>query len=188
MKFIRLKLNNLRVEDVELNKVLIERGFGLTISLPLPDVNKQTMTNIISHEEIKTNMYEVISFNEFQFTSLHTFLFNISEETFNLLAQSYLTISIPEHNVLGQISMNKLLLAGNYQLKCTVPLVKTVEIDLKKNRRRKADLNDMQDIETHTKSAAGTINIELNLQQGDTDEQRERNYQIKLAQDKAAAI
>jgi hypothetical protein len=77
--------------------------------------------------------------------------------------------------------MNKLLLAGNYQLKCTVPLVKTVEIDLKKNRRRKADLNDMQDIETHTKSAAGTINIELNLQQGDTDEERERNYQIKLA-------
>jgi len=79
MRFIRLKVNNMRIEDPTLNSALIDRGFGLNITLPLPDVIRQT----ISEEEINTNMYEVVAFNEFQFTSLNTFLFKISEQTFN---------------------------------------------------------------------------------------------------------
>ena len=99
--------------------------------------------------------------------------------------------------------MNKLLMAPNFKLALQVPLTKTVIIEsresqktaqekkeellkAKKGRKNLAELKaaqakrerDQQEeiITTH----AGYLELELNLQRGDTEEELERNYQIKL--------
>lgn len=47
---------------------------------------------------------------------------------------------------------------------------------MKADQVKKAKDSQPQKIETH----AGYVEIELNLQRGDTEEELERNYQIKL--------
>jgi hypothetical protein len=86
MRYIRMKIKTLRVEDSDLLRQLISDGFSLTVSLPLADVN----TNTVSDQFIKLNNYDVISYNEFEFTSLNLYNFRLNEETFNDLAQSNL--------------------------------------------------------------------------------------------------
>jgi hypothetical protein len=92
MRYIRMKIKTLKVEDndalCKLNKdgFSIADGFFLTVSLPLADVNN----NNVSDQFIKLNNYDVISGNEFEFTSLNLYNFRINEETFNELAQSNL--------------------------------------------------------------------------------------------------
>ena len=49
--------------------------------------------------------------------------------------------------------------------------------DLKAEQAKRAKDSQPQKIETHV----GYVEIELNLQRGDTEEELERNYQIKLA-------
>ena len=92
--------------------------------------------------------------------------------------------------------MTKLLLAPNFQLKITVPLKKTTIIEAKKkkltpqekkqalldkakNKNKAGDSSDSAR-EQRIVTNAGQIEIEVNLQRGDTEEELERNYQIKL--------
>ena len=86
MRYIRMKIKTLRVENSELLRQLISDGFSLTVSLPLADVN----TNTVSDQFIKLNNYDVISYNEFELTSLNLYNFRLNEETFKDLAQSNL--------------------------------------------------------------------------------------------------
>lgn len=86
MRFIRMKIKSLVVEDGRVLQELIsqtealDKGkFSLTISLPLPDIYKKS----ISHQVVKLNNYSVVSTNEFEFTNLSLYNFMISEETFN---------------------------------------------------------------------------------------------------------
>ena len=145
----------------------------------------------------------MVSENEFEFTSLSLYNFMVSEETFNGLSASHLTVALDDMNIAGKVQMNKLLMAPNFKLAIQVPLTKTVVIEsresqksaqekkeeqlkAKKGRKNLADLkaaqakrerdNQQQVIETH----AGYLELELNLQRGDTEEELERNYQIKL--------
>ena len=90
--------------------------------------------------------------------------------------------------------MTKLLLAKDFQLKTTIPLKKTVILETKKKKltaqEKKQELldkiknknKDQQDSNREQKKVthAGQIEIEINLQRGDTEEELERNYQIKL--------
>lgn len=64
--------------------------------------------------------------NEFAFTSLNLYNFRVNEQTFLPLANAKLQIMLDNKSVHGEMSMNKLLLAHNYQLKCVVPLTKTI--------------------------------------------------------------
>lgn len=84
--------------------------------------------------------------------------------------------------------MNKLLLADNFQLKTKIKLVKTIEIKTakkaekgkkKKGTATKPAKKEEAKIE---KVLAGKIQIEINLQRGDTEEELERNYHLKLKQ------
>jgi len=52
----------------------------------------------------------------------------VSEDTFGQLSQSELKIQIDDSVIAGCISMGKLLLAPNYQLKACVDIVKTTEV------------------------------------------------------------
>ena len=126
--------------------------------------------------------------NEFEFTSLSVYNFKVSEETFGLLSQSEVKISIDDLGAAGSLTMGRLLLAPNFQLKTVVDLTQSVEVEDKtatpsklkqpKNKKSKAhEAVQSTHIET---SVVGQISIELNLQQGDTEEELMRNYKMKL--------
>lgn len=78
MRFIRLKIKTLRIDDQELLQQLIQKGFSLNVTLPLADVYQKT----ISLQHIQLSNYDVISMNEFEFTNLSVYNFKVSEETF----------------------------------------------------------------------------------------------------------
>jgi hypothetical protein len=63
---------------------------------------------------IKLSNYDVVSLNEFEFTSLTLYNFKISEETIADLTQSNLKVSLDDKNVMGTLNMGKLLLAPNF--------------------------------------------------------------------------
>lgn len=86
-------------------------------------------------------------------------------------------------------------MADNFQLVCRIPLKKTVLVEKQQKKTQdvapqakkgakkgaKEDLKakeeqKQQKIESH----AGYVLIEINLQRGDTEEELERNYQLKL--------
>ena len=102
-------------------------------------------------------------------------------------------------NIEGRVKMNKLLMAPNFKLSLQVPMTRTVVIEskaskmtaeqkkeeqikqkkgrknlvqMKEDQAKKAKDSQPQKIETH----AGYVEIELNLQRGDTEEELERNY------------
>jgi len=169
------------------------------VALPLPDVYKRG----ISSQVVKLSNYSVVSENEFEFTSLSLYNFMVSEDTFNKLSASELVVALDGMGIEGRVQMNRLLMAPNFKLSFNLPLTKTVvvesrasqmsaqekkdeQLNAKKGRKSAADLkaaqakrakeSQGQTIETH----AGYVEIELNLQRGDTEEELERNYAIKL--------
>ena len=206
MRFIRMKIKSLVVEDAEVLQELHgqmgelnNKKFALTINLPLPDVYNRCLAS----QNIKLCNYSVVAENEFEFTSLSLYNFMVSEETFNLLSAADLVIGIENMPIEGRVKMNKLLMAPGFKLALRVPLSKTVIIQgraarmtadekkaeamkAKKGRQnlvqKKADEakrekeNSDQKIVTHV----GFLEVEINLQRGDTEEELERNYQIKL--------
>ena len=127
----------------------------------------------------------------------------INEDTFNGLSASDFSIVIDDMDIEGHLQMNRLLLAPDFKLALQVPLTKTVVIESKMSKmsaqerkdeqmkakkgrknvatmeadkaRREADAKD-QVVKTHV----GYVEVELNLQRGDTEEELERNYQMKL--------
>lgn len=114
MKYIRLKIKTLTVEDAELLTQMIEKvhgkGFALIVTLPLADVYQKT----ISHQTIKLTNYSYTAQNEFEFSSMSLYNFRINEETFGDLSGSELKIQIDESGPSGTLKMGKLLLAPNF--------------------------------------------------------------------------
>lgn len=164
-------------------------SFSLTAALPLPDIYKRS----IADQFIKLSNYDIVSVNEFEFTNLSLYNFKVSEETITQLSNANLQIMLDEKSVHGQISMAKLLLAPNFHLKVTIPLKKSVTVEAKKKKLTpqqkkqmmldKAKGKAVDDEETKERTIvthAGQIEVEINLQRGDTEEELERNYQIKL--------
>ena len=105
-------------------------SFSLSAALPLPDIYKQT----ISDQWIKLNNYDVVAVNEFEFTNLSLYNFKVSEETITQLSKANLQIMLDDKSVHGQISMAKLLLAPNFNLKVRIPLKKSVKVEAKKKK------------------------------------------------------
>ena len=191
MKFIRFKIKRMSIDDGDLCQQLINNGFSLTAALPLPDVYKKS----INDQFIKLSNYDVISVNEFEFTSLTLYNFKVSEETITALSNSHIQMMLDDLNVHGQIPMTKLLLAPNFKLRVQIPLKKTVVVEAKKKKmtpqekkmallnKAKGKKKDEEEESAREKTIithAGQIEVEINLQRGDTEEELERNYQIKL--------
>jgi hypothetical protein len=198
MHFIRLKIKSMIIDDNVLLQKLVGNNFGLTVALPLADVYKNT----ISDQFIKLTNPQEVAANEFEFSSLSLYNFRLNEETFHDLSSSFLQIMIDDMNVHGQMPMSKLIMADNFQLICRVPLIKTSVVE--NTRTKKAEVTAPakkgakkgQVVETKAKeknsetssqkveTQVGTILVEINLQRGDTEEELERNYQLKLLQQK----
>lgn len=79
MKFIKIKISTLRIEDEALLHALIDETFSIIVELPMPDIYQKKITM----QQIKLSNYDVVSFNEFAFNNLSLFNFKIDEETFN---------------------------------------------------------------------------------------------------------
>ena len=92
MKYIRLKIKTLTVEDAELLTQMIEKvhgkGFALIVTLPLADVYQKT----ISYQTIKLTNYSYTAQNEFEFSSMSLYNFRVNEETFGDLSGAELKI------------------------------------------------------------------------------------------------
>lgn len=97
MKFIRLKIKSLIVEDNVLLQTLISTNFSLTVALPLADIYK----NNIQDQFIKLTNGKETSFNEFEFSSLSLYNFRVNEETFNSLSGSFLQVMVDGYGVHG---------------------------------------------------------------------------------------
>jgi len=102
-----------------------------------------------------------------------------------LLAQSELQIQIDGFGAKGTILMGKLLLSPNFQLKTTISLGRSLETqDKSKKEKKPAGKGKAVAVVQATPAKViptGSIQIELNLQQGDTEEELMRNYKIKLS-------
>lgn len=120
MKYIKLKIKTLRIENEELLHKLIDHTFNITLDIPLPDIYQKRITN----QHLKLSNYDIVSFNEFVYNSLTLYNFKIDEETFNQLATSHLKVGIEGQDVSGSFMMNKLLLAKNFKMEFKIPLEK----------------------------------------------------------------
>lgn len=67
--------------------------------MPLPDIYKGT----ISNQYVRLNNYTIVAENEFEFTSLSLYNFMVSEQTFNSLSASHLTVALDDLNIAGKI-------------------------------------------------------------------------------------
>jgi hypothetical protein len=79
MRFIKIRITTLRIEDEALLHSLIDETFSIVVDLPMPDIYQKK----ISMQQIKLSNYDIVSFNEFAFNNLSLYNFKIDEETFN---------------------------------------------------------------------------------------------------------
>lgn len=93
MKFIRVKVKNVIIDDQALLPKLIDQGFDLQVSIPLPDIYQKK----ISDQHIHLSNYEVVSYNEFSFNSLSLYNFRVDEETLGAYVSSQIHVMIPDH-------------------------------------------------------------------------------------------
>lgn len=174
MRFIRLKVKNLRIENEELLHNMIDKNFNLQVNIPLPDIYQKA----IHSQKLQMNNYEVLSFNEFAFNSLSLYNFRVDEDTLHEMVQSQLKVSIEEYGVEGTLNMNKLFLAADFRIEIPVQLVQTIQVKRKDDdlptRGKQKDKFMTQHI------PVGTVNLEINLQSGDSEDEIKRNYQIKM--------
>jgi len=77
MKFIRVKVKNVRIESKELLHKMINENFNLKVTTPLPDINQKKITD----QTTQLNNYEVISNCEFAFNSLSLYNFRVDGNT-----------------------------------------------------------------------------------------------------------
>ena len=95
MKFIKLKIKTLRIENEDVLHQLIDTTFKLVIDVPLPDIYQKKVTI----QQLKLSNYDIESFNEFAFNNLGLYNFKIDEETFNQLVQSQIKVGIEGQDI-----------------------------------------------------------------------------------------
>ncbi len=125
MKFIKVKVVNLRVDNEELLHELIDQTFTMTLEVPLPDIYQKK----IAFQSLKLNNYDVVSFNEFSFNSSTLYNFKVDEETLSKLIASNLKVQLESVSVHGSMPMVKLLMAKGYKLEVTIPMERTVKAE-----------------------------------------------------------
>ena len=124
MKFIRVKVKNVLIDDQALLPKLIDQSFDLQVSIPLPDIYQKK----ISDQHIHLSNYEVLNYNEFSFNSLSLYNFRVDEETLGAFVTSQLHVMIPDHKVDSRLSMNRLIMSHDFKIEVAVDLVQTYEV------------------------------------------------------------
>lgn len=83
---------------------------------------------------------------------------------------------IAEHDVIGTLDMNKLIMSEHFKLEAKVDLTqKLTTTEMVKIEGRKRPVEKTETKEVH----AGSIIIEINLQSGDTEDELKRNFMLK---------
>ncbi len=90
MKFIKVKIVNLRIDNEELLHQLIDSNFTMVLEVPLPDIYQKKVQN----QTMKLNNYDVVSFNEFAFNNSTLYNFKIDEDTLSKMIASNLKVSL----------------------------------------------------------------------------------------------
>lgn len=123
MKFIRVKIKNVKIDSDKLNSHIIDESFFLSVFIPLPDKYLKK----ISDQEIKLNNYDVISSCEYAFNSLSLYNFRVDEETLAEYVQSQMKFQIPDLDVHGSLNMNRLIMSHDFKLETSVELLQDVK-------------------------------------------------------------
>lgn len=174
MRYIYIKINQLKVEDQELVQKCINESFRLYVKIPLPDV----YSNTISSQNIQLNNYEVLSYNEFDFNSTSSFNFRVNPETLAQFVDSSLIFCLQDQNIVGEMKMNQLILAKDFDLYHTCELYQSIEKEQQDYGRVKKKKEDKEYIQ----KLVGTIQFRINLQSENQEEEARRNFQLKLQQ------
>jgi hypothetical protein len=111
------------VDDEQLIQQCIDQSFRLYVKVPLPDV----YSNSISSQNIQLNNYEVLSHNEYDFNSTSSFYFRVNPETLAEFVDSSLIFCLQDQNIVGEMKMNKLILAKQFDLEHTCELFQSIE-------------------------------------------------------------
>lgn len=125
MKFLKVKVVHLRIDNEELLHELIDQTFSMSLEVPLPDVYQKR----IAYQSLRLNNYDVASFNEFSFNSSTLYNFKVDEETLSKLIQSNLKVQLDGLSVSGAMPMVKLMMAKGYKLEVTIPVERTVKAE-----------------------------------------------------------
>jgi hypothetical protein len=125
MKFLKVKVVHLRIDNEELLHELIDQTFSMSLEVPLPDVYQKR----IAYQSLRLNNYDVASFNEFAFNSSTLYNFKVDEETLSKLIQSNLKVQLDGLSVSGAMPMVKLMMAKGYKLEVTIPVERTVKAE-----------------------------------------------------------
>lgn len=191
MKYIRLKIKALQVHDVDTQQHL-QHGFQMNVTLPLPDIYQKCVSNQL----IKLSNYTQEGVGAFCFNNMNLYNFRINESTFAQLSDAILEVQVEGTSISGSIKMGKLLLAPKFQLKTQIEVFKTTELHKEtdsvqvgnqkggkgaKGAKKKDDAHADHHRQT-IREQCGLLEIELNLQMGDTEEELMRNYKMKLDQ------
>ena len=118
MKFIRVKVKNLKIESPDLISKLIDKSFKLYLTIPLPDVYRKsisTQTNVLS-------TYEVVDHNEYAINSLSLFNFRVDEDTLAQYVQSKMEFGIEGFETKGYLNMNRLMMSHDFKLQANIVL------------------------------------------------------------------
>ena len=124
MKYIYLKVRELKIDEAAVLSRLINESFCLEVQLPLPDVKRDEVTS----QSVLMRNYEVLAHDAFNFNSTSSYQFKISEPTLAAFSESLLTIDVKlplgEPDRMGiveeppliraEMKMNKLILANNF--------------------------------------------------------------------------
>lgn len=124
MKFIRLRVKDLVLEHDDLIQKLQQGSFTLQFDIQLPDIYQKCM----SEQRVQLSNYEVADYNRYSYNSLSLYNFRIDEATISQFVASAITVSIKDHDVIGTLSMNKLMMSHDFNLKTEVELKTKVQV------------------------------------------------------------
>lgn len=169
MKFIRIKVKNLLVTSESLISSLQANPFSLSIGVPLPDHYQSTVVL----QKGNLSNYEILSENQYAFNSLSLYNFRVNETTLSQFVNSALRVEIPDLDVFGELSMNKLIMSHDFELKTDIELYQKVRMveHVKVEGKKK-----MQEVLVERDQLSAAIEIEINLQSGDTEDELKRNF------------
>lgn len=172
MRYIYIKIGVLRVDDTQLIQKYIDESFRLYVKIPLPDV----YSNTISSQNIQLNNYEVLSHNEYDFNSTSSFNFRINTETLAQFVDSSLIFCLQDQHIVGEMKMNKLFLANQFDLEHTCELFQSIEKQSTEYGRVKKR-NDEKEL---IQKQVGAVSFRINLQSENQEDEARRNFQLRL--------
>lgn len=136
----------------------------------------------MSEQKVRLSNYEILPGNVYAFNSLSLYNFRVDEVTLAPFINSRIRVEIPGEETAGELDMNRLLMCQDFTMKDQVRLLRKVTVvNLVKVEGKKK----LQEQVSHEFEVAGILDVEMNLQSGDTEDEMKRNFQIKMEKEEA---